>query len=344
MKAVAPRDAFAVLALAVSLLQAGPATAAEPVRSFAAGNFFLNLDGAKAGFLRSAEGGGATSDVVVEQPGTDGFSRKHIANVKFEDIAMQIGFGMSRTVYDWIAASWTRSFQRKDGSIVAGDFRMRTLNERRFFDALITEVTIPACDGESKDAAYLTLKIAPERTTLAKGGPALTPEPPQPRWLPANFRLTIDGLDTTRVSKIDSFAVKQKIAANAVGETRDFEREPGTIEFPNLRIELADASAQTWIDWHEDFVIRGNAGQDKERNGTLELLSADLRTVLVRIRFFNLGILSVGPAKALPNPCQSGCPTDHDDDAVRRALGKTQAELYVERMEFEYLGPGRPTN
>jgi tail tube protein gp19 len=346
MKAVAPRDAFAVLAVAISLLQTGPSIAAEQVRSFAAGNFFLNLDGAKAGFLKSVEGGSATSDVVVEKPAADGVAHKHLAGVKYEDITMQIGFGMSKPLYDWIAASWTRNFMRKDGSVVAADFRFRAVSERQFFNALITEFTIPACDGASKEPGFMTLKISPEFTKLLKGGPAVTPEPVQhqTRWLPANFRLSIDGLDTSRVSKIDAFTVKQRIVENAVGDQRDFEREPGTIEFPNLRIELSDASAQTWLDWHEDFVIRGNNGQDHERNGMLELLSPDLRTVLVRIRFFNMGIFSVGPARAPQNPCRSGCPADPDDESARSVLGKTQAELYVERMEFQYLGPGRPAN
>lgn len=34
----------------------------------------------------------------------------------------------------------------------------------------------------------------------------------QKKWLPANFRLKIDGIDDARVSKIDSFTIKQSVA------------------------------------------------------------------------------------------------------------------------------------
>jgi T4-like virus tail tube protein gp19 len=345
MRTLALDKPLAALVAAFLCLSSGAAAAADR-RDFTAGRFALDIGGVQAGWVMSAEGGGATADVVEEKPGPDGFAKKHLAGVKYEDISLQIGFAMAKPVYDWIAASWTRSFTRKDGSIVAADFRRDARSERQFFHALVTETTIPACDGASKEPGFIGLKIAPELTKLVKAGGRLPIDldPPQSRWLPANFRLSIDGLDTSRVSKIESFTVKQKIVENPVGENRDFEKEPGTIEFPNLKIELSDSSAQSWIDWHDDFVIRGNNGEDKERNGTLELLSPDLRTVLVRVRFFNMGIVSVGPAKAVPNPCQAGCPIDAGDDAARRVLGKTQAELYVERMEFQYLGPGRPGN
>ena len=37
--------------------------------------------------------------------------------------------------------------------------------------------------------------------------------------------------------------------------------------------------------WHEDFVIKGNNGEDKEKGGTLEYLTADLKDVLFTLTF-----------------------------------------------------------
>ena len=58
--------------------------------------------------------------------------------------------------------------------------------------------------------------------------------PAQKQFLPSNFRLEIDGLDCTKVSKIDSFTVKQPIQTDDIGDKRDYKKEPGKLEFPNL--------------------------------------------------------------------------------------------------------------
>ena len=329
------RKLRAAFIAALLSLFAGTAGAGD-VRSYAAGNFFLNLEGVKTGFIKSTEGGSATAQVIEEKPAPGGFAKKHIGNLKYEEITLQLGFSNERSLYDWIAASWKMNYQRKNGSIVAADFRHRPKSERQFFNALITELTVPACDASEMDPGFLTLKLAPELTRAVAPAGSLPSPPPARAWRPANFRLIIDGLDTSRVSKIDSFTVKQQIVENAVGSERDYGKEPGKLEFPNLKITFAESSAQTWLDWLEDFVVKGNAGDDKERGGTLEFLSPNQGTVLARIRFFNMGIVSVGPAKAVRNPCNSGCPADPED--VRDAFGKMQAELYVERMEFEAAG------
>ncbi len=39
------------------------------------------------------------------------------------------------------------------------------------------------------------------------------------------------------------------------------------MEFPNLTVTLPESHAKEWIDWHEDFVIKGNSSQDKELSG-----------------------------------------------------------------------------
>ena len=74
------------------------------------------------------------------------------------------------------------------------------------------------------------------------------------------------------------------------------------------------ASAKSCPDWFEDFVIKGNNGDDREKKGKLTLLAANLRDELAPIDFFNLGIFSLGP--------ESG------------ATGNLIAEVYCERMEF----------
>lgn len=300
------------------------AAAATTTRSFVSGNFALELDGVMSGLLKSVEGGNAVADVVQEKQ-IDYFARKHISNVRYEEFTLQMGFSMSKAVYDWVAASWKGNGQRHDGAIDAADFNLDIKGQRQFFQALVTEFTIPACDASSKDPGYLTLKFSPETARSVKaGGKLAAPSSKQKQWLPANFKLAVDGLDATKVNKIDSFTIKQSIVIGEIGDERDFQREPGKLEFPNLAITLAETSAQSWLDWFEDFVINGNSGQSDEKNGSLTFLASNLKDELGTINFFNLGIFKLAPEKAESN-----------SDSIRRL----KAELYCERMEL-HIPPG----
>jgi hypothetical protein len=64
------------------------------------------------------------------------------------------------------------------------------------------------------------------------------------------------------------------------------------------------------------IVVLGNSGADQQRQGTLELLSADLGTVLLTVSFRGLGLVSL--AEQLP--------TAVDQVATARA------EMYCEEM------------
>ena len=104
-----------------------------------------------------------------------------------------------------------------------------------------------------------------------------------------------------------------------VGEERIAVKEPTRIEFPNLRVTLAASGADTWTAWFDDFVVKGNNDQGKERNGKLTFLSADLKTPLGVVSFFNLGIFRLEP-----EPQRAGV------EAIARVI----AGLYCERMEL----------
>ena len=104
-----------------------------------------------------------------------------------------------------------------------------------------------------------------------------------------------------------------------IGDARDVLREPAKLEFPNLRITLAESSAKTWTDWFEDFVIKGNNDDSKEKSGAIVFLSPNRQSELGRITLHNLGIFALRERPAQAN------------DQVARLV----AELYCERMEFQ---------
>ncbi len=143
-------------------------------RGYVSGSYLFVLNGVPCGFIKSLEGGSITAEVINEAAGPTYYTKKHIGQPKYEDVTVQIGFSMHPSVYQWIAASWNMSYQRRDISIVEVDNKLNIQSERQFFNALITETTIPACDGSSKEPAYLTLKLAPEYTRTNKAPMKLT--------------------------------------------------------------------------------------------------------------------------------------------------------------------------
>jgi len=297
---------------------AADAAVEADARGPVAGRFALELEGATAGFLQSVEGGDATADVVVEVGEGACSTVKHLANVRYEDIAITCGIGMSAAFYDWVTATFQCGFARKNGAIVAADFNYKERARRSFTSALISEVRMPALDAADKDPAYMTVKITPETTQRQKGSgqtivPCGTPKA-QKKWLASNFRLTIDGLDCKKVNTVEGFTLKQPVSRDQIG----------TLEVPNLGVTLPESAAQPFFDWHEDFVINGNNGSGNEKNGMLEYLAPNLADVLFTINFQNLGIFKLAPEKV---------------EAGSEQVARVKAEMYCEQMTFK-VGKG----
>jgi hypothetical protein len=135
--------------------------------------------------------------------------------------------------------------------------------------------------------------------------------------LPSNFKVTIDGLDCTRIRTVNSFTVKQSVASDDIGDARDYLHEPGKLDFPNLEITLPEASAKTWFDWFDDFAIKGNNDESKEKTGSIAFLSPNLAEELMRIDLFNLGIFKI---------------ENNRMEAQSDQVATVTAHLYCERM------------
>ena len=165
--------------------------------------------------------------------------------------------------------------------------------------------------------------VEPAFTQLktAQGKLSLQFSPKQKLWRTSNFRLQIDGLDCTRVSKIDAFTITRRVTTTVSG-SGEVTLIPDRIEFPNLRITLSQAWAQSWFDWHESFVVQRKNSDADERNGAISLLAVDAKTELSRITLHHLGIIRIDPV----------APT------VLDALQRVTAELYCEEMQLE---PGK---
>lgn len=300
-------------------------------RTYTAGRFAIELDGIMAGWLHSAEGGHATSDVVTEKIGPDQMQKKHIGNVKYEDLTLACGTGMSKAFYEWITGFIAGRNMRKNGAIVTCDYNYNEISRLEFSNALITEFGMPALDAASKDAAKMTIKFQPEFTRMqAKtggatkaGGTAKTLLAPkvQKKWLPSNFRLQIDGLDCTKVNKVEAITVKQKVVGNPVGGTQAYQKEGTSVESPNLVITLPEANAAGFLNWHQQFVASGKNNKASEKTGQLAYLTEDLSETLFTLNFHGLGIFKV---------------THDKREAHNEQVARVKAEMYCEEIQFRY--------
>ena len=278
------------------------------VRTFAAGRFMLALDGVGAGLLRGVEGGAVTADVIVED-GHDFFTTKSLGPVRYEPVRLLCDFPLDKGVASWIRDTWQGAETRHDVSVVTLDQTLKPVSERQFVESALAAVTIPALDAAAKEGPPFVLELEPSQTVTRKASaqPAKGPAK-QKQWLGSSFRLEIDGLDCTRVARIDALPVRRLTSERGA-----------KLDFPTLRIRLAEAGAQTWIGWHDQFVVKRRNPRQQEKNGRLTFLAPNLKDTLGELRFFNLGIFRLTPVPQAPGSDQ---------------IARLAAELYCERMEL----------
>jgi len=270
-------------------------------------------------FLRKASGGNVGCRVVAFASGNDPFAEKQLDGTTNDDVAVEFGMAMSSNLFDWIATSWGPNPPSRDGALLACDLQYTIRSERGFVAALISETSFPALDAASKTPAYLGLRVTP-RSVLPVIDPAtklnLGPGVKQKLWLTSNFRLDIDGINTSKVSRIAPFAVRRSVEVVQSGGTTTL--QAGLIQFPNLRITLSTVNADSWVDWYEDFVLNGNNGPAAERNGSIRFLAPNLIEELARVDLKGLGIFRLT--------------TDKDEDAPADQIQRLTAHLYCEQM------------
>jgi hypothetical protein len=297
--------------------------------AYTAGNFELSIDGAKTtAYLKSLDGGFMSHSPVTEQIGGQPKPTKHSAVVDVEPISCEIGMSGAGSVLQWIQDSWNKQFQTRSGQINHANFNMETVFEHEFSDALITETTFPTLDGASKEAAYLKLKFQPKAVASRKvKGPKITPVGGQKQkaWLCSAFRFSIDGIDdAAHVNKIESFTIKQGVKKMLVGMHREIELTPTKIDFPNIIGTIALGKADGFLDWYEQYVVKGQQDPSAQKTGAIEFLSPDRGKTLFRITLAHMGILKAQVMQSTANT-----------DQIKRL----KFELYVSDMQID-RGPG----
>ena len=299
-------------------------------RAYSAAHFALELDdNRQVGLFRSIEGGSIKADVMTYQNGANYDRWRQLGKPKFEDIKIQAGMSMSEPFYLWIENFFTGKPDRKNGAIVAADFTYAERARREFKEALIKELTFPKLDGQDKNAAYMTLALAVEELVFLPGRSGKLIEiggENQKLWTSCNFSFTLDGFEDAckRVTKIDSFTIKQNIIEYHTGTQRAPIKTPSQIEFPQITFYVPEVDAGLFMKRFTERGVQGQVrGASKNKSGEIIVFDAsEEKRPLFSLQFFGSDIVNVQPDKA---------------DATSEEIKQVKIDLYSEKMEFKYL-------
>jgi hypothetical protein len=239
-----------------------------------------------------------------------------------EPIELSLDLSLQKLVYDWISESWRGRALTKSGSLIALDANLQATAELQFEKAVISATTIPAMDASAATECALAVQLTATTTNLrtASGRVAGLFLKQEKAWLSSNFRLEIDGLDTTTISKVNALTVTSANENAATDRLRLPVGVVGPVQFPDVCVLFAEQSSKTWADWHEKFVVQGKNDDTQEKKGSLIFLAPDRQSQLGSVAFYGLGIYRLGH-----EPVRQGEPVH-----IRR----TVAELYCQRMEL----------
>jgi hypothetical protein len=291
-----------------------------------ADRYLLYLDGG-ATVLEDFEGGGVKAGVTTEETGSENDPpMKNISSLFFEPMVARTGISMGKSLYGWIKGTIDKANMRKDGCVVSVNGDRRAAAFRHFHKALLTAITLPTLDVNSKDSAFFVIEFEPEKITY-KDGDALNLsdaiDTMQKDWLCSGFRLRLGDLPCTHVSKIDSFTIRQIVKPEVKGDFRVSTRMLTKLEIPHLKITFSPAIIKPWAAWFNEFVVKGRNSQTDELSGTIEFLDSCGKEVLGSIDLSHVGIFALSEEKARGEG--------------NNKISHYVAKLYVEKMALNIV-------
>jgi hypothetical protein len=172
-----------------------------------------------AGWVFAFKGGSATGEVIFVPPSTPTEPRSHrIGGLKFEDITINFSTGTTKLFYDWVTSALQRNYITADGAILEVRLKSQVIGQLSVTNALITGISFPTLDQKASDESGMRITLTPESIARSTPGLTLSWTPSQPRKprLVSNFRVLIDGLGCSGVSRVESITIA--LARDAAGQ------------------------------------------------------------------------------------------------------------------------------
>lgn len=277
---------------------------------FATGHFKLVIDGKPVtAHIHGVEGGLISAAAVEEAVGQYNLRGRHLGTREVEALSLEFGMSGSKWVLDTIDKFIAnRQTKRFSGEVIHGDTNMTAQYFYTFSDALVTEVTFPKLDANSRETAMLKVKLQPQDVTFQLGdGRKLDQDPVgrQKTWQCANFRINFDnGCDATYVSTIEAMTIKAGVKPMQLGDMFRPDNVPTRVEMPKLSISLPLVRAGSFIKWYKESVANQQSGGTADADGlgtakssggyetscSIEFLDPKLKTILYEIELFGVGM------------------------------------------------------
>jgi hypothetical protein len=251
-----------------------------PPRPIPLPRFAVSIDG-QAVLAQNASGGHVKAEVSTTFPDAGGPPQRRISSFGYTNLQMKLGLEVGTPLLIWVNAALKGHPVTKDGTLIELDDQNRAKSYLDFTDGAIADFVVPGFDGSSNAANTFSLEASIRKSTRRPGdnAPVHLPERPK-RFLASNFRLKIDGLPTTRVSLIAPLS---------------FRRTNRGIVPTDLVVTFSD-NVDPWRAWADDFIVKGNNGQDREKQGAIEVMSPNLADVLATLTIKQIGIVELTPA------------------------------------------------
>lgn len=297
----------------------------NPRESYAAAWIVLELEGVSVGFLKSAKGGEPFATVVGDQPDRQGMVNKHVGEVRYEPIMLELSPELDPTLLQWISEFLENRAAPKDGAIFFSNYSLTDSTRIEFRNAQISALAIPALDARSKDLGFISLTLQPESTrvnenSVAGRQPNLSST--KRTWSTSGFRFAIDSLENVcaKSDLIDSICVTRiPGTGKGVVNEENSEMSDASVNVSNLVFTLNYGDARDVINWVEEFLMQGLNDDGYERSGSLELLDPRLDLALLNINFYNLGVVRASRI---------------NEEVGHAVVSRVRVELYCERMSI----------
>ncbi|MGC4074325.1 MAG: hypothetical protein QM760_17795 [Nibricoccus sp.] len=303
--------------------------AALDVRTASVARQTIAIDGNAIPEIRSWSGGESVSEVITARNGGSGVTSKILGRLTYEPIVVEAAPPFSPALQSCIAqflgGSDTAALTSAKKTLLLAylDASGQPIGDTiQATGAQLTEIQFPTVDAASRTPLLVKFVFrvdatAPVTTAIpaaAGGGNARNTA------LASNFTLAIDGVSTSRVSKVDAFTLRREVITNTSGNNASTSFSIGELTVPNLVVTLGGADSDSWKIWRASFLPQPDAttiNRVQKKNGALRFLASDMTTSL-----FTLQLSGLAPVRFATVP----------PDSAAAALLQFRGEVFCEAM------------
>lgn len=162
---------------------------------------------------------------------------------------------ISSSLGEWIRHFLDEQPLKKSGNISHVNFDNHKKAVFEFKDALITEISFPKMDAAAKDIPMIGITFTAEeiKYTPVSEKTKTTDIKPAKQWATCNFRIELEGLPPSFMTKLELPKFTQKITKDPTGMAGGYRLIPGKLEYPNITFYIPETDIKPWMDWYNNF-------------------------------------------------------------------------------------------